>query len=126
MSAPSFVIHFTVPDTLKVEASAVIAASARVLPSEVIGVYFGVSRIDFMIDRKTGNIYLNEINTIPGSLSFYLWEPLGTPYMQLLDKMIDFAMKRQREKENITFSFDTNILSGVTLGRGTKGGKLNG
>lgn len=86
----------------------------------------GVSRIDFMIDRKTGNIYLNEINTIPGSLSFYLWEPLGTPYMQLLDKMIDFAMKRQREKENITFSFDTNILSGVTLGRGTKGGKLNG
>ena len=45
----------------------------------------GVSRIDFMIDGATDKVYLNEINTIPGSLSFYLWEPVGVPYTKLLD-----------------------------------------
>lgn len=44
----------------------------------------GVARIDFMIDRETDRVYLNEINTIPGSLAFYLWEPLGLKYTQLL------------------------------------------
>lgn len=86
----------------------------------------GVSRIDFMIDKDTNKIWLNEINTIPGSLSFYLWEPIGTPYAKLLDKMIDLAMKREREGENITYAFDTNVLSGVKLGgtKGTKGSKM--
>ncbi|MCR5102211.1 MAG: D-alanine--D-alanine ligase, partial [Butyrivibrio sp.] len=57
----------------------------------------GVSRIDFMIDESNGNIYLNEINTIPGSLSFYLWEPLGKKYANLLDDMIQLALKADRE-----------------------------
>ncbi|MBQ8884609.1 MAG: D-alanine--D-alanine ligase [Oscillospiraceae bacterium] len=83
----------------------------------------GVSRIDFMIDKDTQKIWLNEINTIPGSLSFYLWEPIGTPYTKLLDKMIELAMKRDREEENITYTFDSNVLSGVKLGGGTKGAK---
>lgn len=83
----------------------------------------GVSRIDFMMDTKTGNIWLNEINTIPGSLSFYLWEPLGVKYTELLDRMISFALKREREEENITYTFDSNVLQGVKLGGGTKGAK---
>lgn len=83
----------------------------------------GVSRIDFMMDTKTGNIWLNEINTIPGSLSFYLWEPIGVKYSQLLDKMISLALKRERESENITYTFDSNVLQGVKLGGGTKGAK---
>lgn len=83
----------------------------------------GVSRIDFMIDKNTGKIWLNEINTIPGSLSFYLWEPVGVSYEKLLDRMIELALKRERESENITYSFDTNVLSGVKLGGGTKGAK---
>lgn len=82
----------------------------------------GVSRIDFMMDTKTGNIWLNEINTIPGSLSFYLWEPLGVKFPELLDKMISLALKREREGENITYTFDSNVLQGVKLG-GTKGAK---
>ncbi len=76
----------------------------------------GVSRIDFMMDTKTGKIWLNEINTIPGSLSFYLWEPIGVPYSKLLDKMIDLSLKRQREAENITYAFDSNVLQGVSFG----------
>ena len=83
----------------------------------------GVARIDFMIDRETDRVYLNEINTIPGSLAFYLWEPLGLKYTQLLERMIQLALKRHRENEKLTFSFESNVLAGVKLGGGTKGAK---
>ncbi len=83
----------------------------------------GVSRIDFMIDMSTNEVYLNEINTIPGSLSFYLWEPLGVKYSQLLDEMIELALKADRESHKVVYSFETNVLEGVKLG-GTKGSKV--
>ena len=82
----------------------------------------GVVRIDFMIDTDTDTVYANEINTIPGSLSFYLWEPAGVSYKELLDRMISLAFRRQRKKDDLTFTIDTNILAGVKLG-GTKGSK---
>ena len=86
----------------------------------------GVVRIDFMIDMSTGNIYLNEINTIPGSLSFYLWEPLGMKYTDLLEEMIQLALKRNREQSQISYAFDTNVLEGMSFGgtKGTKGTKM--
>ena len=86
----------------------------------------GVVRIDFMIDKDTDTVYANEINTIPGSLAFYLWDATGLSYKDLLDEMITLAFKRAREKENITFTIDTNILAGVSFGgsKGAKGGKL--
>ncbi|MBE5850298.1 MAG: D-alanine--D-alanine ligase [Lachnospiraceae bacterium] len=83
----------------------------------------GVSRIDFMIDEDSGKTYFNEINTIPGSLAFYLWKPLGISYTELLDRMIQLALKRKRIEDGLTFSFDTNILSSASLG-GAKGGKI--
>lgn len=83
----------------------------------------GVARIDFMIDEETGKFYYNEINTIPGSLAFYLWEALGMKYKDQLDRMIELALKRVREEAAVTYSFDTNILSGAVLG-GSKAGKL--
>lgn len=82
----------------------------------------GVARIDFMIDEDTGKLYFNEINTIPGSLAFYLWEPVGMPYTELLDRLIDLTLKKAREEENIIYSFDTNILNIQTIG-GSKGAK---
>ena len=82
----------------------------------------GVARIDFMIDGDENKLYLNEINTIPGSLSFYLWEPLGVSYKELLNRMVDLALKRQRERARLTYSFESNVLSGINLG-GTKGAK---
>ena len=75
----------------------------------------GVARIDFMIDGETGMLYLNELNTIPGSLAFYLFEPLGIEYSALIDRIIDLAMKKTREDDALTFSFDTNILSHASL-----------
>ena len=83
----------------------------------------GVSRIDFMIDEDTGKLYFNEINTIPGSLAFYLWEPVGISYKELLDRMIQLAMKRVRTEESLTFTFDTNILNSASFG-GSKGAKM--
>ena len=75
----------------------------------------GVSRIDFMIDKDTNELYFNEINTIPGSLAFYLWEAVGLSYTELLDRMIQLALKRQREENAVTFAFDTNILSNANV-----------
>ena len=80
----------------------------------------GVVRIDFLMDSKTGEFWINEFNTIPGSLAFYLWEPKGVSYTNLLDRLISLALKRQRSNEEITYSFDTNILSSASCG-GAKG-----
>ena len=86
----------------------------------------GVARIDFMIDTSDNSIYLNEINTIPGSLSFYLWEALGIPYQTLLDRMIQLALKREREESDIVYSFDTNVLANCSFNgsKSSKRGKL--
>lgn len=85
----------------------------------------GVVRIDFLMDSKTGEFWINEFNTIPGSLAFYLWEPKGVSYTNLLDRLISLALKRQRSNEEITYSFDTNILSSASFGgaKGSKGAK---
>ena len=80
----------------------------------------GVSRIDVMIDEKDNNIYVNEINTIPGSLSFYLWEASGISFEKLMDRLVELAIKRKRETDRKTFSYDSNIFA---LGGGTKGAK---
>ena len=85
----------------------------------------GVVRIDFLIDTETDRVYANEINTIPGSLAFYLWEPTGLKYTDMIDKLVDLAFSRQRNRENLTYTIDTNILSGVSFGtKGAKGAKL--
>lgn len=79
----------------------------------------GVSRIDVMIDQADGNIYINEINTIPGSLSYYLWEASGVPFDQLMDRLVQLALRRKRDTERKTFTYDRNIF---TLTGGAKGG----
>ncbi len=85
----------------------------------------GVCRIDFIIDTETDTVYANEANTIPGSLSFYLWEATGMKYSELIDKLIALAFRRNRNRENLTFTIDTNILSGVSFGaKGAKGSKM--
>lgn len=83
----------------------------------------GVSRVDFLIDTKTDKVYVNEINTIPGALSYYLWEATGKSFEQELDELIDLAIKRQRDREKLTFSNDQNILAMQGGTKGTKGMK---
>lgn len=80
----------------------------------------GVSRIDFIIDDDSKEIYVNEINTIPGSLSFYLWEATGLSFDKLMDRLVRLALKRKREQGQKTVSYDQNIFS---LSGGVKGAK---
>ena len=64
-----------------------------------------------MIDMDTDKVYLNEVNTIPGSLSFYLWEPKGVSYPDLLDRLVEIALRVKRRRENMIVSFQSNILA---------------
>jgi len=80
----------------------------------------GVSRVDVIVDADTRSVYVNEINTIPGSLSFYLWEAAGLPFNKLMERLVALAVKRKRSQEHKTYSFDHNIFA---LGGGIKGAK---
>ena len=70
----------------------------------------GVSRIDFMIDVDLDKVYINEINAIPGSLSYYLYDPLGISFKELIDRLIKIAIDEKRKEDNLLFSFESNLL----------------
>ena len=84
----------------------------------------GVVRIDYMFDRVSEKIYITEINTIPGSLAFYLWENAGLPYSGLIDRMVACAEKAHEDRNRANYAYTSDILSGVSFGaKGTKGSK---
>jgi D-alanine-D-alanine ligase len=87
----------------------------------------GVVRVDFMIDRGTGELYITEINTIPGSMAFYLWEKTGSGlrYRHLVDRLVHDAFKAQEEKGKSITSFQSDIIASAIArgGSGTKGAK---
>ncbi len=76
----------------------------------------GVVRIDFMIDNATNEIYANEVNTIPGSFAFYLFEPAGLPYKKMIDRLVDGAIQRHQEKSKSNYAFDSAILQKIDTG----------
>ncbi|MDO4799045.1 MAG: D-alanine--D-alanine ligase family protein [Bacillota bacterium] len=71
----------------------------------------GVCRIDFLVDRTTETPYLCELNTIPGSLAFYLWEATGKPFRALIADLIEIAYRGQRRKQALIRSNSTNLLA---------------
>ncbi len=83
----------------------------------------GVVRIDYMFDEPTGELYITEINTIPGSLAFYLWEASGLKYADLIDRMVDFAIRAHSEKNDSNYAFSSNILNEASFGS-KQGGKF--
>ncbi len=84
----------------------------------------GVSRIDFLVDTKANKVYLNEINTIPGSLSFYLWQATGVSFSQLLDELVTIAIENFRGREKQIFSYESNVLSQQPATGKAKGGAI--
>ena len=82
----------------------------------------GNSRIDFLIDEKTNKVYINEINSIPGSLAFYLWDAKDINFTQVLDDMINIGIKEYKKRLSKTHSFESNILAGFAA-NGVKGAK---
>ena len=82
----------------------------------------GVCRIDFLVDKKTGEIYVNEPNTIPGSLSFYMFKPKGKDYVTLTDELITMAIKDYKNSSRKVSSFESNVLSNYNGSKGFKKG----
>ncbi|MBQ6563752.1 MAG: D-alanine--D-alanine ligase [Clostridia bacterium] len=84
----------------------------------------GVVRIDYMFDKHSGKIYITEINTIPGSLAFYLWEAAGVKYAELIDRMVKYAKMAWEDRNERNYAYTSNILESVSLGsKGSKGSK---
>lgn len=88
----------------------------------------GVTRIDFILEPenseaskeafKCRQVYVNEFNTIPGSLSYYLWEATGKPFPELLDDLVELGLRKKRRRGKLTFTHDINILaSGIFSGK---------
>lgn len=75
----------------------------------------GVSRIDFLLDENN-NIFINEINTLPGSMSFYLWEGKDYPFIKLIDKLISIAIKVYEDKKENVYSFESNLFNRIQYG----------
>ena len=88
----------------------------------------GVVRIDYMFDKNAGKLYITEINTIPGSLAFYLWENAGVAYTRLIDRMVGYAEKAHGDKNRANDAYTSDILKGVSFGtkgaKGSKGAKI--
>ena len=115
MASAKRLIPADIPDNLAKEIREMAIKAFRSLNSS------GVVRIDFLIDEKEGKVYANEINSIPGSLSFYLWEKTAKPYPELLDDIINLGIVSYKNKKAKTNTFDTNILEGFNGAKGLKG-----
>ena len=64
-----------------------------------------------MIDKSTGKVYANEINTIPGSFAFYLWERSGISFCELIDRLVEIARTHQKAESKLTTTFLSSVLS---------------
>ena len=71
----------------------------------------GVARIDYFVNEKSGEFFVNEINTPPGSMAFYLYEPMGIKYTKLLDTVIKSALERSAEQNKTQYTFTSSLLS---------------
>lgn len=85
----------------------------------------GLVRLDFLVNSDTNEFYFNEINTIPGSFSFYLWEKSGIDFSALMTEIIDLAVERHKKRNGRIQSYETNLLSrkaveGIKGLKGTK------
>lgn len=75
----------------------------------------GIARIDFLVHQKDEKPFVNEINTIPGAFSFYLWDATGIPISQLADRLIQLAFEVHEEKKKTSYSFDSNVMGELDL-----------
>lgn len=82
----------------------------------------GIARIDFLVRPGENRVYLNEINTLPGSLSFYLWQETGISQGELVHRLVEIARAAQAEKRRNTYNYQTSLVE-VTASRGLKGVK---
>lgn len=116
MTSARRIMPARITDAQKEEISSLSLQAFRVLNNS------GVVRFDFLLDKKNSKIYLNEANTCPGSLSYYLWDGKNISYPELLEEMITIAIKEFKNKSKKITSFETNILQNQGI-KGLKGMK---
>jgi D-alanine-D-alanine ligase len=109
-----------IPAPISQTTSEKIAQMAKIAFEAIDGA--GFARIDFLVSPDEKKIFINEINTLPGSFAFYLWEASGLKFPQLLDRLIELALQRHKDRSERTLTFSSNILESV--GDTLKGGKL--
>lgn len=80
----------------------------------------GVARVDYFVDKKAEKFWINEINSLPGSFAFYLWERSGVKFSELLDKLIEFALKRAKNQKKTQYTFESGLLSDMAQKGGVK------
>ena len=122
MASLSRVLPAPIEDSLKNEIEEMSKKIFRLMDCK------GVVRIDYMFDRLSEKLFITEINTIPGSLAFYIWEKDGISYRELIDRMIACAEKAHDDRNKTNYAYTSDILKGVSFGakgaKGTKGGKI--
>jgi D-alanine--D-alanine ligase len=106
-----------IPDDKTAEIQALAVKAFKVLDCS------GISRIDFLMEKESKKVYVNEINTMPGSVAFYLWEPEGISFKDLIGRLISLALKKNEERNKNMYTFETQLLDKVSLG-GAKSGKM--
>ena len=80
----------------------------------------GTARVDFLVREEAGEIYLNEINTIPGSLAFYLWQEEGMTPSDVVDELIRLALEAHADKRRTVYNYETGLIAHAAA-RGLKG-----
>jgi D-alanine-D-alanine ligase len=82
----------------------------------------GIARVDFLVRPETDEIYVNEVNTMPGSLAFYLWHEEGMSNSAVVDRLVQIAQEAHADKRRNTYNYQTSLIE-LTAARGLKGTK---
>jgi D-alanine-D-alanine ligase len=106
MKGSQRIIPAPISDSLTTRIQATAMSSFRAIGAA------GVTRVDFLVSPERDSFVVNELNTLPGSLSFYLWEASGMRFEALLTRLIEMALARHREQQATASSIDTWLLTG--------------
>lgn len=103
-----------IPAKLSMDTLSLVQATAK----EVFNILDcnGLARVDFLVKENPLRIYVLEINTIPGSMSFYLWEASGIDFKTLISRLIELAEERFLERSKRVVAFESDILKNFDMG----------
>ena len=104
-----------IPAPISDELTKQVQANARAA-FEAIGAS-GVARVDSFVDEVSGETWLMEINTMPGSFAFYLWEATGLPFADLMDELLYIASDEDRRRSELLFTFESGMLDKQKWGK---------
>ncbi len=116
MKSAERIIPAPLPDTTTKRIQDMAIAAFRAIDGR------GIARIDFLYQPASDTVYLNEINTMPGSVAFYLWQEVDIPPRELVHQMVELAREAHAEKRRNTYDYQTNLIA-MTAARGLKGMK---